>query len=259
MINRGLLTAGAVLVVANLFVLGGVSRNRAGNPDAVVRLSDRELETWGSTNKGAEAILNLRLRWNMAPGPDAGATWFDRARLQALGVTRLPEPNDSAAAEHWTRDTRMGYAVLELAGPAWQRWAASQADSGEGDGRLPMPAPESKGPDRTVRVAGSSRLTAVDIGNDPRALRQRYPERSQYLILPITYQAVVMPAVRDSLGTVTEPARIEGRITQLLPGTVHVPRPLRDSLLGLGAARTDSTRHFEVTYKVGKNWEGWVE
>jgi len=100
---------------------------------------------------------------------------------------------------------------------------------------------------------------AVDFGLDPHALRQQYPERSRYLILPATCRADVTPAVRDSTGSVITPARVDGTIDQLLPGTVHVPRPLRDSLLGLGAARNDPTTRFEVTLKVGKQWEAWVE
>jgi hypothetical protein len=263
MMNRGLLAAGAVLLVGNALVLGGVRRNRAGNPDAVVRLSQRELEPWGASNDGSEVMLHFRLRWNMAPGPGGDGDWFDRARLEMLGVPNLPASDDTAAVSRWTRDTRSAYAVLELAGPAWERYAqAQQARADSLQANRPPLAQQRHAADRPwleAEGARTSRLMAVDIGNDPAALRRQYPERSQYLILPVTYEAQVVPTVRDSLGGVTEPARLEGHITQLLPGTVHVPRPLRDSLLALGAAARDSTAHFEVTYKVGKRWEGWVE
>ena len=42
MINRSVLVAGAALVVSNGAILVNVARNHAGNPDAVVRLSERE-------------------------------------------------------------------------------------------------------------------------------------------------------------------------------------------------------------------------
>ncbi len=94
MTNRGLLAAAAVLLVANAAILGGAMRNRAGNPDAVVRLSERELQSWGNQSEGAEEFVNLRLSWQMAPGPD-GKTWFNRARLEALGARDLPAADDT--------------------------------------------------------------------------------------------------------------------------------------------------------------------
>ncbi len=260
MMNRGLLAAGATLVLANAMILGGVMRNRSGNPDAVVRLSERELESWGQVSEGAEPLLDLRLRWQTAPGP-GGTPWFDRARLEALGEHNLPSPDDTTHTFGWMRPTRPGYVVLELAGPAWERWReaervridsmAAMADSGP-DGGAHVHGPRSG-------ASGSSRLMAVDFGLDPLVLREQYPERSQYLILPATYRADVTAAVRDSAGAITAPGKVTGEVSQLLPGTVHVPRPLRDSLLALGAVKRDSTTHFEVTLKVGKKWEAWVE
>jgi len=262
MMNRGVLAAAATLVVANALILGGVVRNRAGNPDAVIRLGERELESWGGAAEGAEPLLNLRLRWQTASGP-AGVPWFDQAKLEALGERHLPSPDDTTRTFGWMRPTRAGYVVLELAGPAWQRYAvAEQARRDSMQAARPPAAQEHHAGDRPWMEgdgAGMSRLMAVDFGLDPLALRQQYPERSQYLILPATYRADVTPAVRDSAGGVTAPARIEGTISQLLPGTVHVPRPLRDSLLTLGVTHRDSTTRFEVTLKVGKKWEAWVE
>lgn len=262
MTNRGLLAAAAALLVGNALILGGVSRNRAGNPDAVVRLSERELNSWGSTTEGAEEILNLRLVWNTALGPGGADTWFDRARLEALGVTGLPAVGDTVPPKRRWRGTRPAYAVLELGGLAWERWAAATKAGQESTASaraevgkaIPALALLNTREDSTP-----SRLMAVDIGTDPLALRKEYPDRSRYLILPATYMPEVTGPIRDSLGAVEQPVEVVGRITQLLPGTVHVPRPLRDSLLALGAATQDSTRRFAVTLKVGKQWEGWVE
>jgi hypothetical protein len=262
MTNRGVLVAGATLVVATVLILGGVMRNRVGNPDAVARLGERELESWGDQSDGAETFLNLKLQWTTATEPD-GKSWFDRAKLEALGNAGIPAAEDTAAHREWSRGTKQGYVVLELAGPAWERWVAAkqagqdstraaQLSAGQEVQRDSLPWLESAG-------KGVTRLMAVDFGLDPLALREQYPERSQYLILPATYRMVVIDATKDSVGNITEPARIEGRIDQLLPGSVHVPRPLRDSLLGLGVTRKDSNTHFEVTLKVGKKWEAWIE
>ena len=261
MTNRGLLAAAAVLLVANAAILGGAMRNRAGNPDAVVRLSERELQSWGNQSEGAEEFLNLRLSWQMAPGPD-GNTWFDRARLEALGEHNLPSPDDTTHTVAWMRPTRPGYVVLELAGPALERWQSAQHAADDSTEALRTPAmaglPEDAKP-MLMRRTSTTRLMAVDFGLDPLVLREQYPERSQYLILPATYRADVTAAVRDSAGAITAPGKVTGEVSQLLPGTVHVPRPLRDSLLALGVVKRDSTTHFEVTLKVGKKWEAWVE
>ena len=261
MINRGLLVAGAVLLLANGVILVNVARNRAGNPDAVIRLTERELRTVGTLEEGAEVLLDLRLNWETADGPTGGPAWFDRARLEALGVTDLPAADDTTWMPHCCESTRPAYAVLELAGPAWERWAATEqlrrdvADS----------VRRAKGVDSTQppwlasEGAAVTRLMAVDIGPDPWALRQRYPDRSIYLILPATYRTDIRPPAHDTAGAVVAPTVVAGRIVELLPGMVHVPRPLRDSLLSLGAAKNDSTRRFAVNFKVGKRWEGWVE
>lgn len=270
MTTRGILAAGALLLLANGVILVNVARNRAGNPDAVVRLSEREARTYITQEKGTEPLLELRLAWKMASGPDGQSTWFDRARLEALGVPDLPAAGDSLGTNRWRPVDRKGYAVLELAGPAWERWeAAEQATRDSARARrdttrmAPMPAAgEGHVHDDVPRKWTSwspTRLMAVDIGRDPLALRQQYPDRSRYLILPATYRAVVTGVVADSTGAVVTPARLEGQIMDLLPGTLHVPRPLRDSLVGLGAAAPDSTTHYEFTVKVGKRWEAWVE
>jgi hypothetical protein len=263
MTTRGVLVAVAVLLLANGAILVNVARNRAGNPDAVVRLSQREVTPAWTTEKGAEPVLVLRLGWKMAPGPGADPTWFDRARLAALGVGGLPEDADSTWSRRWPETNRQAYAVLELAGPAWDRWKAQeQARQDSMQAARPPEARARHAADRPwVEGSGAtaSRLMAVDIGPNPSVLRQQYPDRSRYLILPALYRAEYVTPVRDTADNQVEPGRVEGRITQLLPGTLHVPRPLRDSLLGLGAAAPDSTTRYEFTMKVGRRWEAWVE
>lgn len=261
MMNRGLLAAGLSLLLANGVILANVARNRAGKPDAAIRLTERELSSYAATDEGAEEMLEFRLRWETAAEPGGATTWFDRARLEALGVTGLPAADDTTWTPHCCASSRPAYVVLELAGPAWERYAARE--QARRDSTNAMRA--SRGVDSALAPwldsegARATRLVAVDIGPDPWALRQRYPDRSTYLILPATYEADIVPPTRDTAGAVLAPTLVTGRIAQLLPGTVHVPRPLRDSLLALGAAKSDSSRKFAVNVKVGKRWEAWVE
>ena len=265
MINRNVLVAGAVLVLANGAILVNVARNRAGNPDAVVRLSEREARAFMPPEDQMELMLILRLEWQTALGPNGEDTWFDRARLEALGFKDLPADSDTASGPRWLGGERVGYAVLELAGPAWERMQAvkqARRDSAKarGDSAAPeAPAHRAGSPPRAPLGIGASRLMAVDLGPDPAALRTQYPDRGRYLILPASYRADFIAPVRDSSGAITAPSRITGRISQLLPGTLVVPQPLRDSLLGLGAGAPDSTTHYEFSLMVGMRWVGWVE
>ena len=207
-------------------------------------------------------MLVLRLEWQTALGPGGEDTWFDAARLEALGYKHLPAVTDSMTGRDLLGKEKQGYAVLELAGPAWEKWqAAQQAQRDSLGGAAPAePMPHHGGPaPRGPWNARGSRLMAVDVGLDPMALRGQYPDRSRYLILPANFRPDFIPSVRDSAGTVTKQARIAGRISQILPGTLVVPMPFRDSLLGLGAGAPDSTTHYEFTMKVGKRLEAWVE
>jgi Domain of unknown function (DUF4824) len=266
MINRGVLAAGALVVLANGAILANVARNRAGNPDAVVRLSEREAQAYLPPDEQAELMLILRLRWQMALGPAGEDSWFTRERLEALGFPGLPAEGDTTYPGRFVGLKRKGYVVLEVAGPEWERWEAVQrarTDSVVAASRV-APAPEPEGhqhgaaaPQRPGGIG--SRLMAVDIGRDPLALRAQYPERGRYLILPATYGVDFTPAERDSAGTVTAPPKVAGRIWDLLPGTLVVPEPFRDSLMALGAGRPDSATHYEFTVKVGSRWEAWVE
>jgi len=268
MTNRGVLVAVATVVAANGFILGHVVRNRAGNPDAVVRLTERELHSYVPADDQVAPLLEFRIQWTMAPGPDDSTSWFDRGRLEALGATDLPDAGDTTWSRKYPMSVHRGYVVLELAGPAWEQYRARAqarrdsiraADAADSVAPLPAGGHDHGAMTRAEAGVGESRLMAVDIGPDPAALRARYPDRSMYLILPATWRADITPAQRDTAGVITHPTTVTGRISDLEPGTVHVPRPLRDSLLTLGAAKSDSSTRFTVTYKVGKKWEGWVE
>ena len=108
MINRGVLAAGALVVLANGAILANVARNRAGNPDAVVRLSEREAQAYLPPDEQAELMLILRLRWQMALGPAGEDSWFTRERLEALGFPGIPAEGDTAypGRYHLSRDVR---------------------------------------------------------------------------------------------------------------------------------------------------------
>jgi Domain of unknown function (DUF4824) len=256
--NRGLFIAGVILALGNAAILLNVARNRAGTPDAELRISEREAQSWAYAPEGEEGMLTLRLRWETAPGDDGQPAWFDRAKLVSLGFEDLPPDGDTTASSRYRTQVRPAYAVLELNGPAWTRWITQYETRLDSIRAANPPDTVNKGPDRFFERKTHTRLMLVDAGLDPAALRTQYPLRTMYLILPATISGSFHPGLRERADK-PAPGHASGQVTQLLPGTLHVPRPLRDSLLALGASPPDSATHFTVTVKVGRQFVAWVE
>ncbi len=83
---RGFLLPAALVVAADAWLLVGVARNRAGEPDAELELTERELRLvrLGDENTGVALDWEwegprFRPPWEVAP------TWFDEAKLRDLG------------------------------------------------------------------------------------------------------------------------------------------------------------------------------
>ena len=77
--RRWILLAVALVIVSNLVVLIGVARNRSGEPEATVRLTERELGFLHHDPESSGMILGFRLN------RDDEADWLDRAKLETLG------------------------------------------------------------------------------------------------------------------------------------------------------------------------------
>jgi uncharacterized protein DUF4824 len=254
----GLAVAGAILALGNAGILVSVARNREGTPDAELRLSEREARSWNYAPEGEEEMVTLRLQWETAVGEDGQPAWFNRAKLVTLGFRDIPADGDTTGSARYSMQVRPAYAVLELDGPAWTRWI-TRSEARLDSIRAANPTDTAtKGPDRLFERNTRSRLFLVDAGLDPAALRARYADRSMYLILPATVSASYQPGLREREDKPT-PGHASGQVTQLLPGTLHVPRPLRDSLLALGASPPDTATHYTVTMKVGRKYVAWAE
>jgi hypothetical protein len=154
-----------VVVVANLVALASVARNRSGEPEAELWLTERELPRAPWTDESTGVFL--RLEWARSPpGSKADWPWFERAKLESLGFDCSHPADAKDAAKHYARVVpREAYVVLEL------------------DGR----------PENPRETA--SRLVPIDAGIDPAGLRRLHPDRARQLIVP----AVVSPAWKDGL------------------------------------------------------------
>lgn len=278
-----------LILVTNGVVLLGVAENRRGEPESRVVLSQRELggrQSWRHRMGNHEDnSLSLPLIWRVPVADDQidayrwGWTrsgyppaWLTEERLAALGVdvTALK----SAAQTGKTRGRREAadrvvLVVLELAGPAWQhaveqvrrtrQEASGKVDSKEKQDNI-------QNAEKLLRKVETedSRLYAVDAGLDAGALRQRYPDRSHYLILPARLTMwVTHPEGQE--------ARVKGHFEDLLVPEIHAPRAVQQALAALPApARDDGddgdegrglppATPFHATLVVGSRLEPWIE
>lgn len=188
---RLLLPAGlGLILLSNAAALAGVWYNRQGEPESRLLLSERELHRdWEGPYK-ENSGLTMRLDWRMPPHntPDADNCFrghgLSEAQLHALGLPSSgPEPR---------RDTRPAWAILELDGPTYQQsLQLAERHLLKATERLQQ-LPDDKqlqAQEKAARLAldsernEESRLFLLDVGLDPEALRQHYPDRSRYALL----------------------------------------------------------------------------
>jgi hypothetical protein len=250
--RAGPVLAVAVVILANAVALVGVARNRSGEPEAEVLLTERELPfaPWTDESTG----VFLRLEWQRTlPGSKVETPWLDRAKLESLGFDCSVPPEAPGARERYGRmAARPAYVVLEYDGEAFRRWLeAAEAQPGSPDD-----------PPGSARVS-ASRLVPVDAGRDAGELRRLYPERSHRLIVP----AIVRPrwtCPDECEGDRAGKAVLSVRIQSLLVQEVHVPKDLAAPLAALRAAgppgpqRRHVPPRYEVRLRYGARHEPWV-
>jgi len=288
--NRSGLGLLIVIVLAtNAFVLVGVARNRSGEPDARIELTERELSIpfeWEDRIGNENTGLALRLRWNMRgvyPSPWFEPDWFDEKKLEELGFD-CSEP--VAAPEAGMKYDRMlpseTYAVLEHDGDSWKQWQARremQLDqrARKVERREETPASleaDRKDLERSRRTM--SRLFVVDVGNDAVALRKQYSDRGRFIIAPALVRLQFLASVRDPEhpSAPEQPAKVRGSVAQILVNEVHVPRSMRRFLDEVMAAQKaerernkeampyvlpeDREPRYAVTIQYGRRYEPWV-
>jgi hypothetical protein len=234
--RAGPILAVAVVILANTLALVAVTRNRAGEPEAEVRLTERELPfaPWTDQSTG----VFLRLEWQRTtPGSKVETPWLDRAKLESLGFDCSYPPDGKDARERYGRMVaRPAYVVLEYDGAASRPW---------------------------LEDAGASRLVPIDVGRDAGELRRLHPDRSRCLVV----SAIVAPrwtALDEGEGDRPGKGLLSVGIQTLLIREVHVPKDLGAPLAPLRAAEPPGPRRrhvpprYEVLLRYGARHEPWV-
>jgi hypothetical protein len=280
-VDLRLVLLGLLLIVAtNAVVLAGVAWNRSGPSDAIVELTERELELpWASAASRENSGLHLQLRWRVAERqPGAGVAdeavgdealvdhdgayygsqipWLDAERLRALGFDVDGAIDAEAHRRH--RVARPAWLVLELGGqPQAQALARAERRHAAATERTAALPDDREARDRlaeSVRQLArereqSSRLFVIDVGTDADQLREAYADRSRYLILRGHVRLV-------GRGDVASPLR--GSIAAVDIDRIHVPLQFH----GVFASHFDDegrgdARH-AVTLASGARREPWI-
>ena len=266
----------AIIIVTNLIVLGGVAYNRAGQPDAVVDLSERELSLpplYQADSENSSMALNINCRIETETAAyNAGSAdclgnpgWLNKEKLLALGFALQPrqDKRPGYVREDKTQPRRV-YLVLEQNGDAYQRsLAGRELDLAEQQGLLAN-MPDKADYKRRVKVAENmldrerhdySRLFAIDAGLDMTVLRSRYPDRRRYILM----QALVRPVWRNT----KRDDDWQGTITELLVDTIYIPLEYRAVFDSLEETRYQTGQdgqgsHYKVRVAVGRRAEPWI-
>jgi len=256
--RKGLWIAAIVVIVANAFTLWAARANRAGEPEAVLELTERELRL--PTREADNTALALRLEWTdlepawKGPGTERAPTWFDAAKLASIGFdTSLPVTRENEA-HYRGMAPRSVFAALENDGEAWRRHVEGLPNQQEKDIAL-----------------GQTRLVLVDVGTAPDALRARHPDRRRTAVVPATAGlSFVVPRTGEPF--------LKGRLNIVYPVELNVPKPLRPALESLGPRSTGALARqgeaapvpregelalageprYRVTVKWGRSLEPWI-
>ena len=276
--KTSLLAGIGLILITNTVALLGVAYNRNGEPDSVLRLSQRELQSpyqWRGNRENSGVALTLR--WRVLAddshdpttlvisyaGSGGSPKWLDQAKLSALGFD--VRQREDTAMNHTRYDKVLAkdvLLVLELDGPAYRsalerltQYAARQealsaanANNKEFEQRAKNAREQAQQEERE-----SSRLFVIDAGLDAAALRAKYPDRARYTI--------VRGQVRPQLLRDAKELRAVGYVNAVNIDRINVPlrfHPLFQPWIERRNDLQTALPGYEVTVAFGRRLEPWI-
>jgi hypothetical protein len=206
-----------LLVVVGLVSIAGW--NRSNEPRQRMTLTERELRLWmavpqdGPDDPGVQLSLDYAERNNRLDARN----WLTEDRLRAIGFVFDVMPSAPEAERTYGRALpRLAWVAFEYDGEAWRAIERQRA--------MTQAASNSQHDYRHGTPLQPSRLVPVDAAPDAETLLARYP--NNHLILRASIQLIYVPPGRDG-------PLVYGVLRHVIPSRVHVPRDLRQPLIGL--------------------------
>lgn len=270
----GLIAGLALIVLSNAIALALIYYNRMGEPDARLTLSQRELRLpyyfsrLDRENSGIVFKLNWRVSGQKAEYANYWSTpeWLNESKLRELGFdTNIVSDERHAYRRYRRMLPREAYVVLEYNGPVYQTRLKQLEEEYQAQLKLAEEHPNDKQHAiQATRAKTSleneqnkfSRLFAIDAGVDKSALRNKYPNRSMYLITTGEIRIQYTRTVRDKR------AHLTGRIQRMNIEAITSPYRIRKKLegyLGTKAYQKRKQLKYDVVVAYGKRLEPWVE
>lgn len=274
--NR-LFALGFVLLLAvNIFVLMGVAANRSGKPETLIELTERELSLPYKTND-ENSGLALKLDWRIISdtkddtyrfyGHWGSPIWFNAQKLIELGFTidetTCPDKYSNREKEKEPLP-KNAFIVFEYDGKAYQEALKGAEESLNKTGAALKENKTDKDTQDRFQEARrrlkrerttESRLFAIDVGLNAGKLRERYGDRSKFIIM----QGVVELTCRSHKNK----KEVAGRIADIRIDKINVPlmyRKLFDSILAQDKSgkREQKGPRYKIEVAYGSRFEPWI-
>ena len=270
---RALFVMGFVLLLAsNALVLAGVAFNRGGAPEAVATLTERELRMPYRLHK-ENSGLALRLVWRCESRlkdvthytRTGSPKWFDEKKLKELGFEVEKAAGQKPYPVRYREPVaREVFIVLENDGETFERALMSAETALEKAKEALSADPSDKKLKGRLKIAmerlkreraRESRLFAVNAGLDAGLLRERYADRSRFII--------AKGRVESRYGYGKKKRFPSGHISRLSIERINVPLEFRRDLDSIPAVRKPGTGSsgvvsYTVEVAYGSRFEPWI-
>ncbi len=271
--NRNLfILAFFIFCSVNLVVLLGVLYNRSGKPDFEGCLTEREMNLpWKIHNENSGLSLQLMWRTSVNKSYDnyysgsGSPAWFNAKKLKVLGFKIDTLINSKEYHHRYKKQLpKEVYIVLEYNGASYKNsLVIAENELIESEEKLQMNPEDKDAVSEFERAKENlekekhtkSKLFAIDAGLDQAQLRDRYSDRSKYIIT----KGIVRPRFYSK----DNKNRVVGSITKLSVEKIHVPLKFKNKLEAF--LNKNTTRNNDITlprYKIelayGKRLEPYI-
>ena len=256
------LLAFCVVILSNIVVLVGVYLNRSGEPTSEIVLTQRELALPYRYAKENSAIsLSIIYRTENAFRDkylDYNAPeWLNEVKLKELGfnIAKYNNPNS-----HRNRPTKEVFLVLQYNGEAYRESLKLREEGLErkaillyANKKIKRDYEDAKNNLEYEKVS-ASRLFAIDAGLNYEVLRQKYSNKTKYMI--VKGLIILVHKYKKN--------ELYGRIQELSVKNIHVPYEFKHIFKNIKTKvkhgrMKNRPPQYKVVVKYGSSYEPWID